>query len=426
MAQDIETLKLAVVVGNFPVVSESFILRMLERLSRESVAITIIVMGGYREDFLRELSPELSLRLQEGVVKVIYKAMPKIAHIARLWRYITPFFGLFYKPVACVRIIFRHRIRLKVLLRSLYFLDLVKRMDNCDLVHAQYLNLGIAAGIAREICNELDWTLLASIRGADISKHNVISRREMEWLRFSSLAPNGYLAVSKSLKNYAVYRGLPPSDISIHRSGLDTELIRFVPNERASQREDIVKIIQVGRMVHKKGFNLTVAVVSKLSGVFNCEVTFVGDGPEREKLKKMAVELGVHEKILFAGALKHTETLERIAKSDVLVVPSLSGTDGDIEGIPNVIKEAMALGVIVVSSDHSGAKELVVDGLTGFVFSENCQQAYFDSLNLALSCRENWLAMQVSAREKVVSEYDISLTTRNLVAFYGEKVARRD
>ncbi|GEB66303.1 hypothetical protein SAT01_37510 [Sinomonas atrocyanea] len=126
------------------------------------------------------------------------------------------------------------------------------------------------------------------------------------------------------------------------------------------------KIVTVGRLVRKKGVDVAIraATVLKDRGlVFKWSI--IGAGPLESELRAQASDAGVGEFFEWHGSLPHSKVLSTVAASQVFVLPSVRSPDGDIDGIPVALMEAMTLGVPVVSSYLSGIPELVKDGETG-------------------------------------------------------------
>jgi colanic acid/amylovoran biosynthesis glycosyltransferase len=103
---------------------------------------------------------------------------------------------------------------------------------------------------------------------------------------------------------------------------------------------DRLALISIGRLTEKKGLHDAIAAFAALrqSGAA-ADYTIVGDGPERAALETQARDLGIADSLHFAGAVPQQQVLDRLSRSDVLMAPSVTATDGDEEGIPNVLKE---------------------------------------------------------------------------------------
>jgi glycosyltransferase involved in cell wall biosynthesis len=138
------------------------------------------------------------------------------------------------------------------------------------------------------------------------------------------------------------------------------DLDRFRPSPAPARRE--LALLAVGRLVPKKGFDVLVAAAARLTFPFRLRI--VGDGPERERL------VGLDERVELAGPVTHDELPALYAAADVVVVPSVEDADGDRDGLPNVVLEAMASCRPVVASDvgaiaSAGAGLLVPPGDPG-------------------------------------------------------------
>jgi glycosyltransferase involved in cell wall biosynthesis len=185
--------------------------------------------------------------------------------------------------------------------------------------------------------------------------------------------------------------------------------ITQLPSQSAAKA--VTRLICVGRLSAEKGqaglLEAFAAVARKNNQI---ELLFVGDGPEGEQLRARAAALEIGDCVTFAGRLGERQTLEEIARSDVLVLPSF------MEGLPIVLMEAMAIGTPVIASRVAGIPELVEDDETGLLFSPSrwdelaaCMERLLSDLPL-----RNRLAM--AARERVIRDFDIGVSARKMQA----------
>ncbi|MGF7233645.1 MAG: glycosyltransferase [Frankia sp.] len=125
-------------------------------------------------------------------------------------------------------------------------------------------------------------------------------------------------------------------------------------------------IVTVARLVPKKGVDIAVRAIAELSRLGHpVRYRVVGDGPERPRLERLAVDLGVADRIDFLGALSHDLVEKIMARSDAALLLSRQAADGDTDGVPVSLMEAAALGLPVVSTNVGGIAELVEDGRSG-------------------------------------------------------------
>ncbi|WP_324014915.1 glycosyltransferase [Microbacterium sp. JZ37] len=191
-----------------------------------------------------------------------------------------------------------------------------------------------------------------------------------------------------------------------------------IPEDRSTRKE--WDIVFVGRLVEKKGIDdlLEALAIIDSPGI---RVAIVGDGPLKSMLVERARTLSAQ--IRFLGMIRPQAVLETIAASRVLAAPSKTTRDGDIEGLPTVIIEALALGVPVVATRHSGIPEAVVDGVNGRLVDERDVVALASAISALVDDEAEAARCGARARETAISAFDIQRQTAQLELLY-DKVAR--
>jgi glycosyltransferase involved in cell wall biosynthesis len=186
------------------------------------------------------------------------------------------------------------------------------------------------------------------------------------------------------------------------------------------RRGEVVEFLQVSNFVEKKGHCYTVRAFRELLEVYpNCRLTLAGDGNLRSAIEILCGELGIKEKVRFVGKVTRSEVPPIMASADIFVHHSVTAVDGDKEGIPTVLMEAMATGLIPVSTLHAGIPELITDGIHGFLSPEKDIQAYVTKLKLALACREEICR---AARRKVEEDFNLNRQNQKLNAIYQKVI----
>lgn len=141
------------------------------------------------------------------------------------------------------------------------------------------------------------------------------------------------------------------------------------------------RLLGVGRFVEKKGFKYLIeaAHILRERGM-QFTLTLIGDGPLAMQLKQLVDEYKVNDIVVFTGQRTTAEVRKTMLESDIVIVPSVTSETGEKEGLPVVIMEAMATGVPVVASAHSGIPEIVLPEKTGYLTPEKDAQAIADAI----------------------------------------------
>jgi colanic acid/amylovoran biosynthesis glycosyltransferase len=246
--------------------------------------------------------------------------------------------------------------------------------------------------------------LVVAFRGADTTKY--VARRGPRVYARTFRQARLLLPVCDFLGRRLVELGAPPERVVVHRTGID--LRQWPYREREPSGDGRLRLATVGRLVEKKGIEQVLRAVRILvdRGV-DVEYRVLGDGPLRERLIALAEQLGVADRVTLHGRHGQEKVRGGLEESDVLVAASVTAADGDEEGIPNVLKEAMALGLPVVGTRHAGIPELIEDGVSGFLVPERNESALADALQRLAREPGRWAAMGRAGRARIELEYDI-------------------
>lgn len=188
--------------------------------------------------------------------------------------------------------------------------------------------------------------------------------------------------------------------------GLDVRMYKQRPRPPSPEPT----LLAVGQLREKKGFVhlLDAAHLLRERG-YRFRVEIVGEGPQREILGRRIEELALGGTVSLLGALAHGDVVDRYQRASIFVLPCVTGSDGDRDGIPNVILEAMAMELPVVSSNHSGIPEAVVDGETGVLVPPGDPRLLTDALAGLLDDPAGARAMGCRGREVVGERFDVGV-----------------
>jgi glycosyltransferase involved in cell wall biosynthesis len=210
---------------------------------------------------------------------------------------------------------------------------------------------------------------------------------------------------------------LPDVPTPIHVVHHGTDLRRFHPSRR---RPEPNLIVSVGRLVPKKGYPLMLEAMRLMAtaGVsFRCEI--YGGGPMREQLEKTISDFGLQNSIALHGARPQEEIAEAYARAAVFILAPVVVPDGDRDGIPNVLVEAMAAGVPVISTRISGIPELIDHGQNGLLVEPGDPAALADAAAQVLLDQEMAGRLAKAGRRTVERDFDLALNSRRVAELLG-------
>ena len=284
-------------------------------------------------------------------------------------------------------------------------------------LHIYFGHIGVHLLPLLEIC---DLPAIVSFHGADAglsldeSAHLARTRRMFEKCAL-------VLARSESIAERLVAMGCAAEKIRLHRTGIPLEEIAFA--QRAAPAEGAWHCVQACRLIAKKGLATSLRAFAEFARAFpRATFSIAGEGPQLADLRALARELGIGAQVSFTGFLSQEKLRALYAESHLFLQPSELGADGDQEGVPNAMLEAMASGLPVLATRHGGIPEAVEDGASGLLVGERDHSALAAALRALAGDPARYAAMGAAARARVVAEFDLAAQTRVLEGCYGEAV----
>jgi glycosyltransferase involved in cell wall biosynthesis len=201
--------------------------------------------------------------------------------------------------------------------------------------------------------------------------------------------------------------------IAVVHCGVDIEA--FPAKRGACGEGRAVRILTVGRLVSVKGqaVLLEAAALLRQRGL-DFGLTIVGDGPLREALRETAGDLGVEDRVTFAGSVGQDDISAHYRNADLFCLPSLR------EGVPVVLMEAMASGVPVIASRVMGIPELVEDDVTGLLVAPGRADALADAIIRLAGNRELCERLARAARDRIIAEYGLNDCAGQMAALLAD------
>jgi colanic acid/amylovoran biosynthesis glycosyltransferase len=227
------------------------------------------------------------------------------------------------------------------------------------------------------------------------------------------------LARSDSIARRLIACGCPSEKIRLHRTGIPLEEIPFSP--RRPPPDGAWRCLQACRFIAKKGLGTTLEAFAKFSERYPLStLTLAGDGPLMGELRARADALGLRDRVFFPGFVSQGTLHDLYRESHLFLHPSEMGANGDQEGVPNSMLEAMATGLPVVATQHGGIPEAVEQGVSGSLVPEGDVEAMAEAMFQLADNTAGYTAMNAASAKRVMAEFDLQRQTRILESYYQE------
>jgi len=283
------------------------------------------------------------------------------------------------------------------------------------LVHAHF---GPAGAYARRYAVSSGLPLLVTFHGYDVPLLSSARRYLPLHLPYALGGPRLLrdmrlgICASTELMEMLQERGVDSERLCVHRLGIDLERFVYTPR-RAAPGRDGHDVLMVGRLVEKKGFEygLRAFALARARGI-HARLTIVGEGERRASLERHARELGIAERVDFVGSQTNEAVAALMARTSVLLAPSVVARDGNRESGLIVVKEAAAAGTVPIGTRHGGIPDSIEDGQTGYLVAERDAEHMGERLAQVLSDESLRARLAEAGRRKMEREFD----NRKLVA----------
>jgi colanic acid/amylovoran biosynthesis glycosyltransferase len=393
------------VVPAFPKLSESFIVSKVVGLLETGWDVHVVCRVSEPAEWRH--FPRVDRAKLSGRVHVAPPARPRWRAVASA---VTTASTL-RRPRRLARYLARGAARLGPSIFARAYLDAHLIRLAPDLVHFEFGSLAVDRMYLKEL---LGCVTVASFRGYDI---NYVGLDDPGYYQDVWERADAVHFLGEDLRSRAIARGCPPRKPhvlippAIDAAFFDPGDVRR--NEEPATEPAPLRILSVGRLVWKKGYEYALVAVRKLldKGV-DCRYTIVGDGPYLEALSFARHQLGLDGVVHFAGSLTREEVRSRMLAADVFLHPAVS------EGFCNAVIEAQAMTLPVVCSDADGLAENVAHGRTGFVVPRRDPDALAAPLIELAADRALRRRIGRAGRERVLSRFTLPDQIRAFDTFY--------
>lgn len=338
-----------------PALSETFVYEELLALERRGVAV---VPFSVRQ-------PATLVVAQQALaqrVGYLYTGSHLVLILGGLWR--TFWFGK--RAIQALRYLISDLFACGVLQLASYklvyqFLAGVKlagmlQQHRCTHLHVHFAHVPTQIAMYAATLAGVPFTVMAHAN--DIFDHGLLLREKCQ-------RSSAFLTISEFNRAYLEGLGLPQNKIFVVRCGVSFAARNVIP---AAVCHPPYRLGSLGRMVEKKGFDVLLhAVAALIHDGLPVELSLAGEGPLLAELKQLTAQLGIANSVRFLGKMDHLQVAAWLQQLDVFVLACKKDINGDMDGIPVVLMEAMSQCVPVISTRLSGIPELVMHGQTGLL-----------------------------------------------------------
>jgi glycosyltransferase involved in cell wall biosynthesis len=302
--------------------------------------------------------------------------------------------------------------------QSKYFKQILHK-NNIKLIHAHFGPSGLEIANIAKMCRI---PLLVTFHGYDASI--LLTKKKYVNSLHSLFNYASVISVSKFMKEKLIKYGAKSENSYVIKCGIPVDFFKFnrrIPVRKKFMLKEEVKFLQISNFVEKKGHKYTILAFQKfLKHYPNAKLLLAGDGFLRESIQNLCRNLGLYKHVQFMGLVNEKGVRDLFWESDVFLHHSVTSEEGDMEGIPTVIMEAMATGLPVISTFHSGIPELITNNINGFLVKERDVESYTSTLLKLESCPEN---IGKKARKKVVEDFNLEIETQKLFGIYDRLIS---
>lgn len=395
--------KIAYILHRFPVISETFIID--EVLGAEKNGIDIRLFS-----FETPVSDINYGKVQELVKHASYALNPKENTKKFIRVLLHNLFYFFVNPLRYIKCFLKYffKIGKKEFAQIFYLCNLIKK-EKVRHLHTHFS--GLSATAAMLISRFLGIPFSFTAHAHCIFVPDRFLEEKLKEAKF-------VISISEYNKTYLLkhYPDICPEKIKVIHCGVDIQNFSFQEKEAGR-----IQIISGGRFVEKKGFLylLKACKILKDKGV-DFDVTIFGSGPLEADLSKKTIDLELNNTVEYKGIVDRKKLAELLSKGDIFILPSVMAEDGDMDGIPMVLAEAMASGLSVISTAISGIPELIDSGENGLLVEEKNVSGLAEAMEKLIRDQDLRKKLSKNARKKIENDFALSKNLPRVYSLFTE------
>lgn len=409
--------KITVLLKGYPRLSETFIAQELLGLEKAGFELELVAMRRPTDkkrhpvhDEIRANVHYLPEYLHEEPIRVL-KALIKTSRLPGFRTVLAQFFKDLPRDFSRNR--FRRLGQAMVLV--------AEWPGKADWLHAHFIHTPASVAFYASLLSGMGWSVSAHAKDIWTSK---------DWDLADKLAHVDWAVTCTRVGYEQLSRLAGQRRDVVHLSYHGLDLQRFPHFEGVRSRrdgttgDDPVRILSVGRAVKKKGYDVLLHALASLPKELNWSFTHIGGGDELAKLKALAEQLGIANRMTWKGAMDQRDVLTHYRESDLFTLACRITADGDRDGLPNVLVEAASQGLMAVSTTVSGISELFVDGENGLLVAPDDPAVLAAALQQAIRNPDLRHRLGTAAEQKVRQDFDYQNSIRDLTALFNRSLGQ--
>ena len=393
------------IVGQYPSYTEGFIANEIATLRKRHIQIKVLSLN----------RGPTELKVDEGVIyDCAVVSVDKIrAQFSLIQEIGFTYFVLLVKTAAAFGVSPLAFLRnIKYFFSSVYFVQQVKRLPVRH-IHAHFLSTPTSVA-----------AIMSDLMGIPFSgtghAHDIYTTKESELIKKITAAQ---MIITCTQVNRAYLKGLvlPKFQDKLYHiyHGIDLAHWKWKNRESDLAKKEVVQILSIGRFVEKKGIIYLLQALALLKkSAYTIECRIIGGGELYGAYQKFIEEHALTQTVYLHGALKQEELTSHYDQADIFVLPCLVASNGDRDGLPNVLLESLALGIPVITTAVSAIHELIEQEHTGLTVPEKDADALAAAILRLIEDTELYAHLSLHGRSKV-EQFNIDRSTDQLAHIFS-------
>lgn len=298
----------------------------------------------------------------------------------------------------------------KLIFQFLVAARLASRLKDagCQHLHVHFAHVPAQIGMYASAMANLPFTVMAHAN--DIFERGLLLKQKAQRAK-------KFLTISEFNRAYLADLGLPVEKLAVMRCGVS---FKMFDRENYCTKKSAYRIGTLGRLVEKKGVDVLIRAVALLRDrSYEIHLSITGEGPMRAELEATVSDLELTDFVSFEGSLSHDKVAEWMRGLDVFVLACRQDINGDMDGIPVVLMEAMSQSVPVVSTRLSGIPELVIHRRTGLLAEPNDAASLAEQMDAMLTDEQLHGILERNAQQFVHEEFGYDVNLHRLLSHIG-------